>query len=272
MRVARIVLLVLAATLFVLGAAIGMWRVVGLPGIQWRAVVAMAVLFDVVLFYGIFERNAPIFGVVRRQLRPQPSAPSIALTFDDGPTEPHTSRILDILKTHRALATFFVLGQRAQQHPQVVRRAAAEGHEIANHGWDHEALPLHGPTYIRSTIRRTSDQVSALTGRRPTLFRAPFGWRNPWVNRAARREGCEAIGWSTGVHDTDRPGADAIARRTIAAFSDGAILLLHDGRSLDPILDVSQLVEALPVILTAARDRGFRCVTVSGMFDRSESA
>jgi peptidoglycan/xylan/chitin deacetylase (PgdA/CDA1 family) len=122
---------------------------------------------------------------------------------------------------------------------------------------------------MRVTIRRTSDVVQDITGTRPRVFRAPFGWRNPWLDGAARREGCEPIAWTIGVHDTDRPGVDAIVNRAIEGFVDGSILLLHDGRSLDPAPDASQVVDALPHILREAQRRGFRLLTISQLLSET---
>ena len=226
-----------------------------------------AIALDALFLYAVFERRAPIFGRIISRGRPR--APAVAITFDDGPTEPYTSQILDVLRQFGAQATFFVLGARAQETPQVLRRAAREGHEIGNHTWDHAALALRMPSAMRVTIRRTSDLVETITGARPRVFRAPFGWRNPWLGRAARREGCEPIAWTVGVYDTDRPGVDAIVSRAIAGLVDGSILLLHDGRSLDPNPDASQVVDALPRILREAQRRGLRLLTVSQLLAES---
>lgn len=221
------------------------------------------IALDAVLLYAVFERRAPLWGQIVSRGRPR--TPAIAITFDDGPTEPYTSQILDVLGGFGARATFFVLGVRAESASEVVRRAASEGHEIGNHTWDHAPLPLRTPSAMRQTICRTSDLVQRITGRRPRVFRAPFGWRNPWLDSAARREGCEPIAWTVGVYDTDRPGADTIVERAIEGFVDGSILLLHDGRGLDPEPDASQVVAALPRIVHEAQRRGFRLLTVSDL-------
>lgn len=229
-----------------------------LPLQAWMAVGA---IIDAVVLYGTFERRSGVWGAILSRGRPR--TPAVALTFDDGPVEPYTSQILDVLRTFDARATFFVLGARVMTAPAAVKRAAQEGHEIGNHTWDHPALPLRGPGFIRSTIRRTSDVVEEIAGLRPPVFRAPFGWRNPWVHRSARQEGCEPIAWTLGVHDTDRPGAEEIERRAIEGLSNGAIVLLHDGRSFDPNPDASEVVAALPAILREVRRRGLRLLTVS---------
>jgi len=248
------VLAILATRVFSLSIPLHVW--------VWSAMA-----LDALFIHAVFERRAPLWG--RIVSRGRPRTPAIAITFDDGPTEPYTSQILDVLRALGARATFFVLGVRAHAAPDVVRRAADEGHEIGNHTWDHAALPLRTPSAMRQTICRTSDLVQQITGRRPRVFRAPFGWRNPWLDGAARREGCEPIAWTVGVYDTDRPGAGAIVDRAIEGFVDGSILLLHDGRSLDPEPDASQVVEALPQILREAQRRGFRLLTVSELLAES---
>lgn len=234
--------------------------IVGLP-VPLRVWIIAGMWIDLVVLVATFDPRAPLWG--RVVTRGRARTPAVALTFDDGPTEPFTSQILDVLRAFDARATFFVLGARGVTAPDVLRRALAEGHELANHTWDHQPLPLKSAGAIRGTIRKTSDAIEAATGVRPRLFRAPFGWRNPWVNGAARMEGCEAVAWSIGVHDTDRPGAAVIIARSIAGLRDGAVLLLHDGRSFDPNPDASQVVAALPSILREARRCGLRTLTMS---------
>jgi len=238
----------------------------GLPVHDW---VWLGIALDALFLFAIFERRAPIWGRIASRGRPR--TPAVAITFDDGPTEPYTSQILDVLRSSGARATFFVLGTRADAAPDVVRRAASDGHEIGNHTWDHAALPLRAPSAIRQSIRRTSDLIETIAGTRPRVFRAPFGWRNPWSDRAARGEGCEPVAWTVGVYDTDRPGVEAIVERSIAGLVDGSILLLHDGRSLDPDPDASQVVAALPRILDEARRRGLRLLTVSQLLAETRS-
>jgi peptidoglycan/xylan/chitin deacetylase (PgdA/CDA1 family) len=195
-----------------------------------------------------------------------------ALTFDDGPNEPYTSQVLDILAAGGVKATFFVIGENAERLPGTVERAAREGHEIGNHTFDHRVLPLKGPSAIRDQIARTSSLIERLTGARPRLFRTPHGWRNPWVNPVARGEGIQPVAWSLGVWDTDRPGADQIVRRTFAGMRHGGVLLLHDGRGTERGADASQLVEALPVIVRGLREQGYRLVTLSELIRETKEA
>jgi len=227
---------------------------------RW-ALVFLAI--DAVVLYAMLERRAPVFG--RILWRGRRDTPAVALTFDDGPNEPFTSQILDALRDLDVKATFFIIGANAKRHPDTVRRIVADGHEIGNHTYDHAVLPLWGPSHIRATIRATSDAIERIAQVRPRLFRAPHGWRNPWVDAVARAEGLAPVAWTLGVFDTDRPGAAVIRARTTRGLSAGCIVLLHDGRGTEPAADCSQLVDALPGIIGDARARGYRLTTVGRM-------
>ena len=220
---------------------------------------------EAVLLYGVFERRAPVFGKIF--WRGPRDLPEIALTFDDGPNEPFTSKILDILKERGVGATFFVLGQNAEKYPETLKRIAAEGHEIGNHTWSHEVLPLKLPGEIGEEIERTGSVIEKASGVRPRFFRAPHGWRNPWVDRTVRAKGLIPVAWTLGVWDTDRPGAALIAQRTIEGAENGCVLLLHDGRGTEDRADSSQLAEALPAIVDSLRGRGYRFVSLSRMME-----
>jgi len=225
-------------------------------------------LLDAIVLVGMLERRAPIFG--RIFWHGPAGRPLVALTFDDGPNEPYTGQVLDILATHGVKATFFVIGRNAERFPGAVERASREGHEVGNHTYDHIVFPLKGPRFIREQIARTSSVIERITGRKPALLRTPHGWRNPWVNPVAQTLGVRPVAWSLGVWDTDRPGAEVIVRRTLAGLGNGGVLLLHDGRGIEAGADASQLVDALPAIIGGLVERGFRLVTLSELIQETE--
>jgi len=210
--------------------------------------------------HGALHRNSPVFGPVLTHL--EGDEPFVSITFDDGPNPRATPRILDVLRREGVRATFFVLGRHAERWPELVRRAALDGHQLGNHGYFHRKLHRRSPGYVRDDLTRGTEQIVRASGVRPRHFRAPHGFRSPWVTPIAASLGQRTVGWSLGVWDSARPGADVIAARTLEGMHAGSILLLHDGDGYDPEGDRSQTAEALPAILDGLRRRGFRFTTL----------
>src|SRR5690606_17793523 len=126
----------------------------------------------------------------------------VALTFDDGPDPRTTPRILDLLERRGQRATFFVIGQKAEAHPELLRRIHAGGHLLALHGYIHRWFyAFLTPTTVQQDIQRTQDAVEAATGTRPVLFRPPVGQASPRTVAGARRAGVAIVGWSTRTGD-----------------------------------------------------------------------
>lgn len=206
--------------------------------------------------HGAFHRNSPIFGRPITHVARSPR--TVALTFDDGPNPDATPAILDALGERDVKATFFVLGRHAERWPDLVRRAAAEGHVIGNHGYYHRKLHFRSPRYVRDDLSRGTHAIEQAAGVHPDLFRAPHGFRSPWVSAIARSLGQRTVGWSLGVWDSDRPGVDAIVQRTVAGARPGSILLLHDGDGYDPAGDRMQTARAVPRIVERLLEQGYR--------------
>lgn len=206
--------------------------------------------------HGAFHRNSPIFGRPITHVSRSPR--TLALTFDDGPNPDATPAILDALAARGVKATFFVLGRHAELWPDLVRRAASEGHTIGNHGYFHRKLHFKSPRYVRDDLTRGTRAIEQAGGVYPALFRAPHGFRSPWVSAIARSLGQRTVGWSLGVWDSDRPGVDAIIRRTTEGAQPGSILLLHDGDGYDAKGDRMQTARAVPDIVDRLLDQGYR--------------
>ena len=221
---------------------------------------ALGALFAGALAHGAYYPNSPIFGSVISRVRSD--QPLVALTFDDGPNPDATPPILDALGERGAKASFFILGRHAERWPAIVRRIADEGHAICNHGYHHRKLHLKSPGYVRDDLERGTRAIVDACGVRPRFFRAPHGFRSPWVTAIARSLGQRTVGWSRGVWDTSRPGVNVIAERTVRAARPGAILLLHDGDGYDPLGDRTQTAQAVPIIVDRIRSAGLRFVTV----------
>jgi peptidoglycan/xylan/chitin deacetylase (PgdA/CDA1 family) len=206
--------------------------------------------------HGAFHRNSPIFG--RPITRLPTSERAVALTFDDGPNPDATPVVLDALAERGVKATFFVLGRHAERWPDLVERAVREGHAIGNHGYFHRKLHFKSPEYVRQDLELGTVAIERAAHVAPSYFRAPHGFRSPWVTPIARSLGQRTVGWSLGVWDSDRPGVETIAQRTVDGAKPGSILLLHDGDGYDPSGDRMQTAGAIPLIVDRLLAQGYR--------------
>src|SRR6266571_5899449 len=140
--------------------------------------------------------------------------PYIAMTFDDGPSATLTPKLLDLLAAHHIKVTFFVLGEMVAEHPEILARAAQEGHEIANHSWSHPNLAKMSQEGVRSQLQRTDDEIKSTTGKRPTLFRPPYGSITEREKRWIHDEfGYDIILWDVDPLDWKRPGPAVVRNR-----------------------------------------------------------
>jgi len=182
--------------------------------------------------------------------------PVIAMTFDDGPSAVLTPRLLDILKQRNIKVTFFVLGERVHEHPEIIQRALAEGQEIANHSWDHKYLTKVGEGGLQHELADTSAEITKATGKPVTLMRPPGGYHNPSLDRTIEKEyGMKVIMWSVDPDDWKRPGPQAIEQRILKETKPGSIILSHD---IHP-----GTIKAMPATLDALLAKGYKFVTVT---------
>lgn len=194
----------------------------------------------------------------------------LALTFDDGPSEPFTAQILDALKHENVTATFFMVGQNVERHPALALRVAREGHTIGNHTYRHNWRDaIRSWTY--HDLARAQGVFERILGVSPRYFRPPLGIHTPWQLRAARQAGMLTIQWNIEANDPHRPGADAIVRRVLGGLRPGGVILLHDGEGTVSSTDRSQTVAALPRILVGAREAGYEFVSLDRLLASGES-
>jgi len=185
----------------------------------------------------------------------------VALTFDDGPSPPFTEKVLDILRAHHVPATFFVCGRNVEEHPDLVRRIVAEGHEVGNHTDSHLFLFFKSRRRISAEIDRTQEIIERVIGSRPSFFRPPYGSRWFGLVPALRERGMHLVMWSAAGYDW-RKDVRGITESALRELKPGAILLLHDGRETRPAaeIDRSRTVSALPAIIAGARQQGYTFV------------
>jgi peptidoglycan-N-acetylglucosamine deacetylase len=181
----------------------------------------------------------------------------VALTFDDGPDPVDTPKLLDMLREKGVKATFFVVGKRADQYPEIVRRTWAEGHLVANHTWSHYALFCFlMPGRLRAEIERGTESICRSCGFRPRSFRSPVGLRHPLLGPYLKDAGLEYVSWSVRTRDTLTANSSVLAQRILNKVASGDIILLHD--RLPAGTDI--MLEALPRVIDGLRERGFQFV------------
>jgi peptidoglycan/xylan/chitin deacetylase (PgdA/CDA1 family) len=181
----------------------------------------------------------------------------VALTFDDGPDPVDTPKLLDMLREKGVKATFFVVGKRADQYPEIVRRTWAEGHLVANHTWSHYALFCFlMPGRLRAEIERGTESICRSCGSRSRFFRSPVGLRHPLLGPYLKDAGLEYVSWSVRTRDTLTANSSVLAKRILNKVASGDIILLHD--HLPAGTDV--MLEALPRVIDGLRERGFQFV------------
>ncbi len=187
---------------------------------------------------------------------------TVALTFDDGPDPIFTPRILSILARFDARATFFLIGERAEQYPEIVRAIVDDGHEVGNHTYRHSRLWLLSPARTRYEMDRCANLLAGETGRPPRYFRPPWGKFNLEAYRHAARLNELRILWSLRPEGWRRMASPKeIVQGVGAGLHPGAIINLHDG---DGISGAPQrTVQALPGLLELLRAHGYRCVSLS---------
>src|SRR5438132_6874176 len=186
--------------------------------------------------------------------------PYIALTFDDGPSATLTPKLLDLLAAHHIKATFFVIGENVAEQPEIVARAAREGHEIGNHSWSHPNFAKMSQENVRSQLQRTDDAIKNAIGKRPTLLRPPYGSITEREKRWIHDEfGYEIILWDVDPLDWKRPGPAVVRSRILKETRPGSIVLSHD---IHP-----GTIEAMPSTFDELEAKGFKFVTVSELLD-----
>ncbi|MFO1350079.1 MAG: polysaccharide deacetylase family protein [Gammaproteobacteria bacterium] len=219
------------------------------------AVLSLAAVLGSIGIYAIFWPRSQLFG---RVLYGDPSKPPrVALTFDDGPSLDVTPRILDILAEQRVRAAFFVIGRNVERHPALVRRMDAEGHLVASHGYDHSPLGLfRRRAYWERQVASTDAAVIAAIGKRPWLFRPPWGCKQYFMTAALAAQGKTIVTWRVRGLDGAPTTAARILRRILSRVRGGDVLTLHDGHQLNEQVGRDATVEALRPLILALRARG----------------
>jgi len=199
-------------------------------------------------------------------------ARQIALTYDDGPNDPHTLRLLDVLARHNINATFFVIGSYVRRCPEIVREIVRAGHTVGNHTFTHPLLTFKSETEIRQQLSNCQSALEDAIGAHSNLFRPPFGGRRPAVLRLAGELALKTIMWSVTGYDWKAPPAAVIERKVTRQIRGGDVILLHDGGHNKMGEDRCQTVIATDHLLTRCKAEGYEFVTVPQMMETSAAS
>jgi peptidoglycan/xylan/chitin deacetylase (PgdA/CDA1 family) len=191
------------------------------------------------------------------------NVPAVALTFDDGPHPDYTPSILAILRRYDVKATFFVVGEMVERHPNLIQAEKAAGHLIGNHTYHHVNLTKIPVLEAVIEWQACQDAVKSITGEPMRFCRPPGGDYNHDVILAAQDLGLTTVLWTDDPGDYARPGDKVIETRLLDSIGNGGIILIHDG--------VQQTIDVLPQIIERLRTRGFRFVTAAEMYGESKT-
>ena len=189
----------------------------------------------------------------------------IALTYDDGPNDPHTMKLLDVLAKHGVRATFFMIGHYVQQRPDIARAVAQAGHVVGNHTFTHPLLIFKSAEQTRTELVKCRSALQDAIGEHSNLFRPPFGGRRPATLRVARSLGLETVMWNVTGYDWNAPPAAVIEKKVARKMRGGDVILLHDGGHRAMGADRAQTVIATDSLIHQYKDQGYEFVTTEEM-------
>jgi peptidoglycan/xylan/chitin deacetylase (PgdA/CDA1 family) len=222
--------------------------------------------------YAAMAPGSQLFG---KTLAHGPDPNQIALTYDDGPNDPYTPQLLEVLERHGVKATFFLIGKFVRQKPELARAVASAGHVIGNHTETHPNLLFTGRSKLFQELAGCERALNEAVGAHATLFRPPYGFRTPSVLQFARRQGLSPVMWSVTCYDWRETTAGRIEQHAIrqieAQKHRGKIVLLHDGGHEAMGANRSHTVEATDRLLRRYKDEGYAFVTVPEMMANSDS-
>jgi peptidoglycan-N-acetylglucosamine deacetylase len=229
---------------------------------MWFFGIVFVVFILISLFCIFFDQAVLTRGGTVYRIKSQKN--KIAITFDDGPSPIWTPQILDELKKANVKATFFMVGHHVQKYPDVAKRVAEEGHDIGNHGFAHSVVLYYTPAEIEEEIKYTEHVIRQVTGYTTKIFRPPKAWITWSLKEKIRSMGYETVLWSLNSKDWVAFDHKMMVRYLIRHVKGGDILLFHDSGNVlsHEGGDRSQTVKALPILISALRQKGYEIVSL----------
>jgi len=233
--------------------------------LKYAALIALVyALIPTVLarYYGV--------GVISRL----PSQRIISITFDDGPDPRYTPRVLDILRQAETKACFFVVGEKAQKYPEIIKTIVSEGHEIGSHGYKHRNPWFLGPLGTFREIRKSFEAIEEIAGSPPAVYRPPWGLINLPLLITHLNLGYKIVLWSFMSWDwTNKTTAEAISDKVRKKIAGGSILIFHDSDTVPGAASGSpeKMLQALPGILKEIKERGYSITPLKDLLNSGRS-
>jgi peptidoglycan/xylan/chitin deacetylase (PgdA/CDA1 family) len=222
---------------------------------------------------GMLPRSAWLGANITRLPEARATEGVVALTFDDGPDPEATPAVLDLLDQAGARATFFCVGRRAEDHPDIVSAIRERGHGVENHTYSHSnGFAFNGPGGLRREIQRAQAAIERSGGGQPQFFRPPAGIQNPWLSVVLARAGLSLVSWTRRGFDTVTPDATRVAARLGRRLRGGDILLLHDASSARDARNRPVVLDALPRLLDDMARNDLRSEALHVALKEQESA
>lgn len=238
---------------------LGFWRVVN------RKIAAALACLSLLaggglLLLAVLPGNS-FYGPVLAQVQTEQKL--VALTFDDGPYPPYTQELLKVLEEERVKATFFLVAEKAEKLPELVKQELEAGHEIALHSYIHQDQLKLEAEAVQENLEQGKAALEKITGKEIQYFRPPHGFKDWLVMEQVAKAKLEAVNWSVIPRDWTNPGAEAITQRVLEKVTPGAIVLLHDGDSPKYAAPREQTVLATREIIKKLKAQGYSFVTIS---------
>ena len=238
------------------------------PLLTWRWAIAIIVANHLILCFAVLFPKSKLLGPNDTSLPDHAKRRNeIAITFDDGPDPEITPQVLDILDRYNAKASFFCIGKKVVEFPEIAKEIIKRGHCIENHSYHHPlGFSFYGMSGLHKEVQTAQQEITRVTGYTPQYFRAPAGFRSPMLDPIMAKNQLRYVSWTRRALDGVKANIEGARARLLRNFSAGDILLLHDGTKARTSYGESVVLTVLPTILEAAAAKNLKVVSLTKAF------
>lgn len=242
---------------FALLLIVCIWLCISYDFTYW-SIAILVFLYSLILFYGCYFIQSDFF--IQTICKANTHKKEIALSFDDGPAENYTPKVLQVLKAHNVQAAFFCIGKHIEAKKDLLKQVHDEGHIIGNHSYTHDKwFDLFSSAKMNAELAATDELIKGITGSRPRFFRPPYGVINPNVKKAIIHGNYIPLGWSMRSYDTMIRDEQKLLKRITRAVKAGDIFLFHDTCQVT--------LNILPIFIQHLQQKGFKIVRLDKLLD-----